>query len=346
MTETQQSTTFWHTFYATVLGEAPTLTANTPLGPSASLEDMRVRWTRRLLESTSFDASDATKKHVAEKIITSQLTALRLIETASETWQAIEPYVLDGDKWELLLMQTIQHIRQRMEAPILTHQSQLRNSETRYQAYLDNLRHQGAIWQNLQSLYMTAHNPLMGIDNATLIETSSLHSDIFGNSFASLLNGQGMTNTKALQATIERDFEAWFTLQRANHEYQLLIIDQWLCAFEDLMRQCVGLVQAGEALDSLQAFLNRWSQLADRVFKETFRSPEYVQLQRQLVDAVMHHRETQQLLGEALLSAYGVPTRREMDEAHRRIHDLRKQVQQLQRAVTMMQAQSDSAEGA
>ena len=95
--------------------------------------------------------------------------------------------------------------------------------------------------------------------------------------------------------------------------------------------------EQGEMIGSVRDLLLLWGQVADRVFIDTFRTDEFIQIQGQFLQAAMTYRIQQREIAEASLSLYDLPTRSEVDEAHRNIYELRKEVKALKKALADLQ---------
>ncbi len=59
-------------------------------------------------------------------------------------------------------------------------------------------------------------------------------------------------------------------------------------------------------------------------------SPEFAKVQARLTNTLMAVKRQEQKMVDELLSAFNMPTRRELDASHRRVHQLQRQLWQLQ----------------
>ena len=74
-----------------------------------------------------------------------------------------------------------------------------------------------------------------------------------------------------------------------------------------------------------------WSKAVDRALMETNRSEDYLALQRTALRAGLLARTEQVRIAESLAGFWGMPTRQEIDNVHRRVHELRREVAHLKR---------------
>lgn len=78
--------------------------------------------------------------------------------------------------------------------------------------------------------------------------------------------------------------------------------------------------------DSLRGLFERWIETGDRVLLEMYRTDEYLAAQRELLESLMRYRVRWQALQDLLAQAAGRPTREELDDAYRSIHELRREL--------------------
>ncbi len=82
-----------------------------------------------------------------------------------------------------------------------------------------------------------------------------------------------------------------------------------------------------------------WSSIFDRVFAQTFRSNDTLQIRGKLLNAAATYRLHQHQLMEVFLKMNDLPTRSEVDEVHRSIYEMRKEIKSLKKAVAEPQSQ-------
>ena len=172
---------------------------------------------------------------------------------------------------------------------------------------------------------------------ADLLELTNLYWDAFERTFGSLLQAPGLGLTRELNEKIARGFDRWLDYRRASADYQTKLADAWAATFEQLIRTMADLAEKGQTITSIRELLLMWGQIADRVFIQTFQTDEYVQIQGQFLNAAMAYRIQQREIMEIALKSYDLPTRSEVDEAHRNIYELRKEIKALKKQVAEMQ---------
>lgn len=122
---------------------------------------------------------------------------------------------------------------------------------------------------------------------------------------------------------------AWLDVTRARTEYTAVLMDAWRGLFDAMMRETVA---SGLTAHDPRAVLAASVDVADRVFAETFRSPRYVEAQRQLLEATAASRVREGELIEDIAAGGHVATRRELDDVYRRLDELRRELRALKQA--------------
>jgi hypothetical protein len=92
-------------------------------------------------------------------------------------------------------------------------------------------------------------------------------------------------------------------------------------------------MKTGKSLDGLRAVYDLWIDCGEEAYAEMVATPEFPQLQAELVNALMRMKRHEQLMVEEVMTALNVPTRREIDTTHKRVYELQRQLRQLRDAV-------------
>jgi hypothetical protein len=139
--------------------------------------------------------------------------------------------------------------------------------------------------------------------------------------------------TRELNEKMLKGFDAWQDFRRASFEYQTLLANTWVRAFEKLMQELLVLAQQERPIQSLRELVLLWNNVADPVFIEVFRSEKYIRIQGKLLNTAMAYRIHRREILELVLKILDMPTRTEVDEAHRSLYEQRKEIKALKKAV-------------
>ena len=190
------------------------------------------------------------------------------------------------------------------------------------------------LWVGLLRLSLEIVSKALVSYALALSELANLYWDIYEKTFGTVLQSPSLGYTREFNNKLFKSFDAWINFYKANFEYQVVLVDVWLKAFEELTRELASSQEKGETLQNWQQFLQVWSSVFDRVFAQTFRSADALEIQGKFLNSAMTSRLYQQQLMEVFLKMLDLPTRSEVDEIHRSIYEMRKEIKSLKKALT------------
>jgi class III poly(R)-hydroxyalkanoic acid synthase PhaE subunit len=127
-------------------------------------------------------------------------------------------------------------------------------------------------------------------------------------------------------------FNAWTALRRRSLEHNTVMLEAWLQAAGSFAKLLNEKADRKEALGSWREVLALWVETANKVLLETQRSEGYLKSQRELLKASTDLRLAQQEIAEFYSQMFGYPTRAEIDDVHKALTELRREVRALERA--------------
>ena len=128
-------------------------------------------------------------------------------------------------------------------------------------------------------------------------------------------------------------FGAWVRLRRHSLEHNRVIIEAWTKAVGVFAKLLNEKAARGDApLKSVRELLTLWGETANDVLLETQRSEVFLQTQREVLKASTDLRLTQRAIAEFYSEMFGYPTRAELDDVHKSVTELRRELRALQRA--------------
>jgi polyhydroxyalkanoate synthase subunit PhaE len=129
-------------------------------------------------------------------------------------------------------------------------------------------------------------------------------------------------------------FRAWITLRQRSFEHNKVMLDAWTRAAGAFARRLNERVERGEPpLDSMRAFLTLWGETANEVLLETQRSDAFLETQREVLKASTDLRLAQRTVAEFYSEMFGYPTRAEIDDVHKAVTELRRELRALKRSI-------------
>ena len=168
---------------------------------------------------------------------------------------------------------------------------------------------------------------------SALLELTNFYWNIYEKTFGSFLQSPSLGYTREFNNKWLLGFDTGITFYKASFDYQVVLVDVWVRAFEELLRELVSSEGKGETIQNWQQFLQLWSSVVDRVFAQTFRSEDALEIQGKFLNAAMTYRLHQQQLMEVFLKMNDLPIRSEVDEVHRNIYELRKEIKSLKKSL-------------
>jgi class III poly(R)-hydroxyalkanoic acid synthase PhaE subunit len=130
--------------------------------------------------------------------------------------------------------------------------------------------------------------------------------------------------------------------QHQQNEYNALMMKAAQRAFEIFEEQLTTRTEPGHRIDSARALFDLWIDAAEQAYAEAALSPEFRKVYGALTNAQMRLRLAVQQEVEQVCGLFGMPTRTEVDSAHRKIAELERALRRM-RGAAPANAQTASA---
>lgn len=124
---------------------------------------------------------------------------------------------------------------------------------------------------------------------------------------------------------------AWMNLRRRHLEHNAVVLQAWLQAARRFSEQIAERSGAHANGIDAKAALALWTESANQELLETQRSEPFLQTQAAMIRATTALRMAQQELVEHFGKQYGFPTRTELDDVHRTVTELRRELRAMRR---------------
>src|SRR5829696_4662096 len=141
-------------------------------------------------------------------------------------------------------------------------------------------------------------------------------------------------------------FNAWVAMRQKSLEHNKVMLEAWMKAAGAFAKTLNQRADKGEALESWREVLALWVETANEVLLETQRSEAFLNTQRDLIKASSDLRLAQQELAEFYSEMFGYPTRTELDDVHRTVTELRRELRALKRESRTPRATAERGDGA
>jgi class III poly(R)-hydroxyalkanoic acid synthase PhaE subunit len=120
--------------------------------------------------------------------------------------------------------------------------------------------------------------------------------------------------------------------QHQQNEYNALMMKAAQRAFEIFEEQLTIRTEPGRRIDSARALFDLWIDAAEQAYAEAALSPEFRKVYGALTNAQMRLRLAVQQEVEQVCGLFGMPTRTEVDSAHRKIAELERALRRMRGA--------------
>ena len=121
-------------------------------------------------------------------------------------------------------------------------------------------------------------------------------------------------------------YAAWLELRRCNLAHNTIMLQTWTKATEAFAKALRARPESGQPLESGRELMALWVETANDVLLETQRSEPFLKSQRETLKASTDLRLAQRSVAEFYAEMFGYPTRAELDDVHKSITELRREV--------------------
>lgn len=280
-------------------------------------------------------------KDVAQRFFDNREVLVRFIKLSSEAWKDIFPRIESGEDWQSIVTKYSEQMRNQLTEFSNAYLKASKSANELWQLYLKEIQKLGQIWLDPMGLSVGTMGKAVTGHSSALIELNNFYWNLlYEETFGSLTQTPLLGPTRELSAKILSGFEAWKDLYKASCDYQVVLGDIQVRSFEALMRELVTLAEKGKAVKDWKEFQQVWSQVADNVFEESFCKEENLKVRGKFLNALNTYRVKQQDLMELYLEMMNIPSRSEVDEIHKTIYELKKQVKSLKKKLAEYESNS------
>jgi class III poly(R)-hydroxyalkanoic acid synthase PhaE subunit len=334
--------TLWET-WAEFLISKPKSSPDTAASPKTEVTDVWSRIAQQNMESWQSSAAPIAKA-TAEQFLGVQETGLRFLEFSTRLWEAIGPQMQAGEDWTTTLEKNLEQFRnQWIQFPEVA-QATTEDITSLWTQYLQQWQRFGQPWSVALQRTPEFYTRMMTGDSTAYIGLSNLYREAYQGTFARLVASPGLGLTREFNEKFQLGFDAWVAWQLATLEYQGILSEIWDQAIKQFQEDIISLAEKGEKIETLRDFVLLWTRGAEQVFSEAFQTESYVLAQGQMLNAAMAYRVQEREIIEVFLHLYDLPTRTELDETHRRIYELRKEVKSLKAALAELTPQPEGGQ--
>jgi class III poly(R)-hydroxyalkanoic acid synthase PhaE subunit len=311
-----------------------TLAQGTPV--ASPYVEMAKQWHEMSMRSMQgwMGSVDPTVKGTAKNMFASQDMSMGFLDFITKAWQSIIKNVEAGQDWPSALADYSQKIQEQFLKSPQTIFNASQQSLNLWQLMLAQMQKAGLPWLELaQSMQVPPYFAPNGKEGSPLpiSQFLNLYGKTFEQTFGPFLQSPTFGLTREINEKILKSIAAQSQSQQANLEYQSILGEILVEAFEQFMHKLFSMSQKGETITTLRDLTTLWRDVADPVFIKAFNSEKYIRVQGQYLNTMMNSRMQQREIIELISQSFDIPTRSEVDEAHRNIYEQGKEIKALRK---------------
>ncbi|MGZ8217420.1 class III poly(R)-hydroxyalkanoic acid synthase subunit PhaE [Methylomagnum sp.] len=139
--------------------------------------------------------------------------------------------------------------------------------------------------------------------------------------------------TREWQDEVKEWQRLWLEHGQAARDYGQVLAGIASKASEILGKKLYDLSAEAKTPETLRDFYNLWVDCGEEAYADAATTAEFTRGQAHLVNTLMAVKRQEQKMIDEVLGGLNMPTRRELDTSHRRLHQLQRQVWRLQEAL-------------
>ena len=149
--------------------------------------------------------------------------------------------------------------------------------------------------------------------------------------FETVLGLPRLADVPELDRKLLNLLQAWMGVAQRSAVYSAVVAQVWITDYGDFLQSLETSAVDGKPVRSGRELLERWTATVNEQLLKAQRSPDFLETQRQLLDAILTSRAAERELVEIGAKAADMPTRAELDDVHKTVHALKRELRALQR---------------
>jgi class III poly(R)-hydroxyalkanoic acid synthase PhaE subunit len=270
-------------------------------------------------------------------------------------WQDLFPKFESGEDWHKFLdsyqqmlinqIDSTQELSNQFEAFFWGFPKNNLNTTELWQNYLNEMQKLNQLWVNSLGASVTeSRNKPTGMNSSQpWIELNNRYWEvIYEKTLGDLTQIPGVGPSRSFNHKLMQALDAWVKLYPTSIDYQLVLAEIQQQSLEELRQTLISRAETGETVKDWQQLQQLWSLCADNVFEKAFCVEVNLKVRGRFLNALNHYKLCQQELMELWMKTMNMPLRSEIDEVHKSIYELRKEVKSLKKTLAQYEAQSQS----
>lgn len=137
------------------------------------------------------------------------------------------------------------------------------NSVELWQLYMKGLQKLLQLWTELLQQSLQSKSRMASGDQSALFDLTNFYWNIYEKTFSGFLQSPNLGYTREFNQKLFASFDTWINFYKASFDYQLVLLDVWAKAFNELMQELATSESKAKTIQDWRQFLQVWSSLFD-----------------------------------------------------------------------------------
>lgn len=248
-----------------------------------------------------------------------------------DTWKNIFPKIETAADWQQFLTKSIELMQDKLLSLSTAALKTTQNTTELWQTYLQQIEKFNQIWiETFGSLPKNLSEATIGKTSA-FIELNNLYWNLYEKTLGAWMHTPSIGLNREVNGKILQGFANWQNLYKTSIDYQIILGDIQIKSCQALLKKLVSLSEEQKTIKDWRDFQAIWCEVADNVFEKAFFEEYNLKIRGKFLNALNSYRIHQQELTEIYMKMMNFPLRSEVDEIHKNVYELRKEVKHFQK---------------
>ena len=274
----------------------------------------------------------STPERLAGNVLGTPDVMMRSVNLLMKAWQVAAPNIEAGKPWKPDLAKLLSTWQQEMmQLP-----SRQMSTANEFADLVKTMFTQGSPitgpWMAMMSQALAGGHP-----GAAFMSGSGMMNQLMGfeEGLMPIMGGLGElprgTVVREKMGKILKAADALTDLRKAQAVYHKTMGDALATAVERTIEHLAKLAEKGEKIHSIRDLMRTFYTVADKTLNEVFIGENFLKVQEEMTAALMTFKVRQREALEIMYQAMELPTRSEIDEAYKDMHELKREIRMLKR---------------
>lgn len=132
---------------------------------------------------------------------------------------------------------------------------------------------------------------------------------------------------------VAKAMDGWLELGEKSNDYYEVLLQNWIKAYEKYVDHLKTIAKTDNDQLSPRKLVELWSTIANEELMMMHRSDEFLSVQKALIKASAEYRLHEQDVAEVICETLHIPTRKEVDDVHKTMTELRREIRSLKEII-------------